>query len=158
MSKISLVRRIGKGLGEYFLGIENTKFFNEEREFYEKQGLERMASNSENSKRYFLIMGKAVPNIIDSGAIIYSLVTKDIPYGLFVFVEGMRSLFALQLELSKKWRREIGNLAVEGVELSRGLGEAAEMLDKASKDLGRSADKILRRNIIYDGLSERETY
>lgn len=81
-------------LGEYFLGTETRKLYREERKWYwefatDSKDLQKLLRLSKIEEKADLVVGKLIPNIIDIGAIICSLITKSPPYGL-ILGEGFR--------------------------------------------------------------------
>lgn len=106
MAKIlGLTRKIGKGLGEYFLGLQTHQKFKYEKSFLKAHTIEQEAYKlmSDELKREEVIgfiNGKVLPNIITATGIGLTVYLKE-PYCLFISVFG-EQIRMLNNDLSKE--------------------------------------------------------
>jgi len=82
VSDLNIIERAGRSTLEYFLGTETRNFYRNERtianEIFEDENNLRTALKGLNQLEFAdIIIGKYAPNLIDIGAITYSIITEN---------------------------------------------------------------------------------
>ena len=126
-----------KYISEYFLGTETIKLYRYERSHYrefvtDSNDLRKKLKESKIEEGLELFIGRFIPNLIDIGAIVNSLITKIPPYWLFVG-EGTRLVNIILSNYDRKLKR----LEMDSKYISSTLQEIADNLqiDKSQKEI-----------------------
>ncbi len=133
------MKKILRYISDYFLGTEIHSLFKKERDLYKeviknKEDLEKILRLSRTQEIIFLSFYKGIPNVIDTGAIIYSSITKQPPY-LLMLGGGLRFFFIPEVMKCK------GGKGLE-IEFIKGLYSFMGEVSKTNDNIKEVGSKI----------------